>query len=98
MGGRLSRKGGSDQRTDEVMGRYLREMARPAVSRRLGRSGRNRQLQDVRQPMLTWASSDPESGAGFRARDPTNERAGQQSLSDSGMSQTHIPAIVRRIS
>jgi P-type Ca2+ transporter type 2C len=26
------------------------------------------------------------------------ERAGQQSLSESGMSQTHIPALVRRIS
>jgi hypothetical protein len=41
-------------------------------------------------------SPDPESGARIRSREPSRERGGQRSLSDSGMSQAHILALVRR--
>jgi MFS family permease len=43
-------------------------------------------------------SPDPESNARIRPREPSRERGGQSSLSDSGMNQAHIPGLVRRIS
>src|SRR3954454_24303240 len=69
-----------------------RSLARPALHARVPESKwLARKDSNLRSP-------DPESGARFGAREPTGERGGQRSLSDSGMSHAHIPGLVRRIS
>jgi hypothetical protein len=78
---------------DPIANRRRHNMLRSALtnaptSRGVGWRARIRALS----PLIQSQTPD------FRVRKPSPERAGQRSLSDSGMSHAHIPALVKRIS